>query len=160
MLLIPANKRQADVVSLLSDVPVTLPALTRAVKLQDKAAKVGFDWPSLEPVFDKVKEELAEFEELAIARDPRALAAHSSWGGGKDAAIKDEFGDLLFVMANVARHLQIDPEACLRGANQKFIRRFTHIETRLAEQGRAPEQSTLAEMDALWDEAKARERGI
>ena len=133
--------------SILGDVPVALPALTRAVKLQDKAAKVGFDWPSLAPVFDKLKEELAELEE-AVAGGAQANRGH----------IEEEFGDLLFVIANVARHLKLDPEGALRAANQKFTRRFGHVEERLAADGRAPSQATLAEMDVLWDEAKARER--
>ncbi len=130
--------------SLLADVPVGLPGLTRALKLQDKAARVGFDWPDLAPVFAKVREEVAELEEAVSGTD-------------RDH-IEDEFGDLLFVMANVARHLKIDPEAALRRANAKFTRRFAHIETRLSAQGRSPAQSNLAEMDALWDEAKAIER--
>ncbi len=136
--------------SILADIPVALPGLTRAIKLQDKAARVGFDWPGLVPVFDKVREELAELEEVALPHPSEAPAAD---------AITEEFGDLLFVVANVARHLRIDPEAALRGANQKFIRRFSHIEQRLAGQGRAPAQSSLEEMDALWDEAKAIEKG-
>jgi ATP diphosphatase len=143
--------------STLADVPIGLPALTRAIKLQDKAAKVGFDWPNLAPVFDKLKEEIAEFEEVALPADPRApsgrLAERESEG-----AIKEEFGDMLFVMANIARHLKLDPEAALRAANQKFVRRFAHIETRLAEHGKTPSQSTLEEMDALWDEAKVKEK--
>jgi ATP diphosphatase len=142
--------------SLLDDVPVGLPGLTRAVKLQNKAAKVGFDWPSLAPVFEKLEEEIRELEEVALPADPR--------GGVRDASpatrakIEEEFGDLLFVMANVARHLDIDPETALRGANQKFVRRFRHIEASLAAAGKSPEQSSLAEMDALWDEAKANEK--
>jgi ATP diphosphatase len=143
--------------STLADIPIGLPALTRAIKLQDKAAKVGFDWPNLAPVFDKLKEEIAEFEEVAFPADPRApsgrLAERESEG-----AIKEEFGDMLFVMANIARHLKLDPEAALRAANQKFVRRFAHIETRLAEHGKTPSQSTLEEMDALWDEAKVKEK--
>ena len=135
--------------SVLSDIPAALPGLTRAIKLQDKAARVGFDWPGLVPVFDKVREELAELEEVALPHPGEAPTAD---------AITEEFGDLLFVVANVARHLKIDPEAALRGANQKFIRRFSHIEQRLAGQGRAPAQSSLEEMDALWDEAKAIEK--
>jgi ATP diphosphatase len=132
----------------LSDIPAALPALTRAVKLQHKAAKVGFDWPSLAPVFDKLKEELAELEQ-----------AVASGGTQTDRAkIEEEFGDLLFVIANVARHLQLDPEGALRAANQKFIRRFRRIEELLAAQGREPAQSTLAEMDELWDQAKREER--
>ena len=136
---------RANQPGLLADVPLALPALTRAIKLQDKAARVGFDWPGLAPVFDKMREELAELEHSLTARDAGKVA--------------EEFGDLLFVMANVARHLKLDPEAALRSANAKFIRRFRHIERRLAEAGRTPAQSDLAEMDRLWDEAKARERG-
>jgi MazG family protein len=135
----------------LAGVPAALPALTRAVKLQDKAARVGFDWPSLAPVFAKLEEELSELEQAVAG----VGAAHA------DAAkIGEEFGDLLFVVANVARHLKIDPEAALRAANQKFIRRFRRIEELLAAQGRTPQQSSLAEMDRLWDQAKAEERGV
>lgn len=141
---------------LLADVSLGLPALMRAVKLQDKAAKVGFDWPSLAPVFDKMREEMAELEEVAVPADPRASAPDRS--PALTAKIEEELGDLLFVMANVARHLKIDPEAALRAANDKFTRRFRHIEKRLAEQSRTPEGATLVEMDALWDEAKALER--
>jgi MazG family protein len=130
----------------LHDVPVALPALTRAVKLQNKAAKVGFDWPSLKPVLAKLKEELAELE-AEIANEPP---------GASTNAIAEEFGDLLFVIANVARHLKLDPEVALRGANEKFIRRFRYIEEQLAAQGRSPKESDLAEMDALWDEAKTK----
>lgn len=111
----------------------------RAVKLQAKAAKVGFDWPSVDNVYEKIAEEVAEFH--AAPADKKA----------------EEYGDLLFAMANVARHLGIDPEAALRAANGKFERRFRHIEERLAERGKTPAQSDLAEMDALWDEAKGRE---
>jgi ATP diphosphatase len=135
--------------SLLDDVPLALPALTRAIKLQNKAARVGFDWPSLTPVLSKLQEELAELE--------TALAEQQT-SGGVDPKVVEEFGDLLFVVANVARHLEIDPETALRGANDKFTRRFRHIEQSLAAEGRTPEQSTLEEMDALWDEAKLRER--
>jgi ATP diphosphatase len=142
--------------SLLSDVPVTLPALTRAIKLQSKAAKVGFDWPSLAPVFEKLEEEIRELEEVALPADPRGDARDTS--PETRAKVEEEFGDLLFVMANVARHLDIDPEAALRGANQKFVRRFQYIEQSLAAAGKSPEQSSLAEMDDLWDEAKANER--
>ena len=144
---LPASGERGQAHSALDGVPVGLPALTRAVKLQDKAAGVGFDWPSLAPVFDKLKEELAELEE-AIARP----------GAEKDdAKIEEEFGDLLFVVANVARHLKLDPETALRSANSKFTRRFHAIERKLAAGGRTPAQSTLAEMDRLWDEAKAEE---
>ncbi len=121
---------------LLSKVPVALPGLSRAVKLQAKAARVGFDWPSVENVYEKISEEVAELR-----------AAHAD-----DKT--EEYGDLLFALANVARHLGIDPEAALRAANGKFERRFAHIEARLEEQGKKPEDSDLPEMDGLWDEAK------
>jgi nucleoside triphosphate diphosphatase len=140
--------------SLLSGVPIGLPALARAVKLQDKAARVGFDWPSLAPVFDKLREELAEFADVALPADPRGAA-----DGSNRVKIAEELGDLLFVMANIARHLNIDPEAALRGANQKFTRRFAYIETRLTEDGRTPGQSNLEEMDRLWDEVRAKDKG-
>jgi ATP diphosphatase len=144
-----AAEQGADVAAsgperLLDAVPVGLPALTRAVKLQSKAAKVGFDWPSLAPVFAKMKEELAELED-AVAE-------------GNRAGVAEEYGDLLFVLANVARHLAIDPETSLRVANQKFVRRFRYIEDRLGQRGSSPAQSNLDEMDALWNEAKDRER--
>jgi ATP diphosphatase len=147
---LPASGERESARSALDGVPVGLPALTRAIKLQSKAARVGFDWPSLAPVFDKLREELAELEE-ALGSDPAGL---TPWHRAK---IEEEFGDLLFVVANVARHLQLDPEAALRSANQKFTLRFHAIERKLAAQGRTPAQSTLAEMDRLWDEAKAEE---
>lgn len=146
--------------SLLADVPLGLPSLTRAIKLQEKAARVGFDWPSLAPVLDKMKEELAELEAVALAADPRGPSATGEALEPADQQrIEEEFGDLLFVMANVARHLAVDPETALRKANDKFRKRFAHIEARLAANGRTPEQSTLEEMDSLWDEAKSIERG-
>jgi len=124
----------------LAGIPVALPGLTRAVKLQAKAAKVGFDWPSVDNVYDKIAEEVAEFRD---APDDKKAG---------------EFGDLLFAMANVARHLGIDPEAALRTTNAKFKRRFAHIESRLSEMDKEPKQSTLEEMDALWNEAKRLEK--
>lgn len=141
---------------LLADVPVGLPGLTRAVKLQAKAARVGFDWPSLAPVFSKMREELVELEEIAVPADPRGSSPPD---GPVDPRIVDEFGDVLFVMANVARHLGIDPETALRTANAKFVRRFAYIERRLTEQGKTPAAATLEEMDDLWIEAKTKERG-
>lgn len=141
-----AAKAKADRQSLLDDVPLALPALARAVKLQARAARVGFDWPSTAEVIDKLNEEMLELsEELAK--------------GGEHDRIEDELGDLLFVYANLARHLKVDPEAALRRANAKFRRRFSRIEEKLAARGSTPEQSTLEEMDALWNEAKREERG-
>ena len=128
----------------LDGVALGLPALTRAVKLQNRAARVGFDWPGPAEVLDKITEEARE---LVEAR-----------GGSDHAHLTEEFGDLMFVMANLARHLEIDPEEALRLANAKFTRRFRSIEAALAAQGRRPEDSDLAEMDALWNEAKAAER--
>ncbi|MDZ7904754.1 MAG: nucleoside triphosphate pyrophosphohydrolase [Cypionkella sp.] len=129
----------------LDGVAMGLPALTRAVKLQNRAARVGFDWPSTNDVLDKLREEMAELTEARATLSPDA--------------IEDEFGDLLFVMANLARHLQIDPEAALRRTNAKFTRRFSRIEDWLRAAGKTPAQSDLAEMDALWNRAKAEERG-
>ena len=128
----------------LDGVALGLPALTRAVKLQKRAARVGFDWPSTDEVVAKITEEAAE---LVEARE-RLTAAE----------VEEEFGDLLFVMANLARHLKVDPEAALRAANAKFTRRFGRIEDWLAEAGKRPAESDLAEMDALWNRAKAEEK--
>ena len=129
----------------LDGVALGLPALTRAVKLQKRAARVGFDWPTTDEVLAKIVEEVAE---LVEARERLS-----------QAEVTEEFGDLLFVMANLARHLHIDPEAALRAANAKFTRRFGRIEDWLAEVGKTPEKSDLAEMDALWNRAKGEERG-
>ena len=128
----------------LDGVALGLPALTRAVKLQKRAARVGFDWPSTDEVVAKITEEAAE---LVEARDRLTKAE-----------VEEEFGDLLFVMANLARHLEVDPEAALRAANAKFTRRFGRIEDWLAEAGKTPADSDLAEMDALWNRAKAEEK--
>jgi ATP diphosphatase len=128
----------------LDGVALGLPALTRAVKLQNRAARVGFDWPDISGVLDKIVEESRELAE-----------AHDSLSPAEQA---EEFGDLMFVMANLARHMGIDPEAALRGANQKFTRRFGRVEDFLALDGRGPQHSGLAEMDKLWDRAKAEER--
>ena len=126
----------------LAGVPVALPALTRALKLQSKASKVGFDWNDPRAVLHKIREEADEIEAALDRDDPSAAA---------------EVGDLLFAAVNLARHLDADPEALLRQTNQKFERRFFSIEQALATRGKAPQDATLAEMDALWDEAKAQE---
>ncbi|MBS9716545.1 nucleoside triphosphate pyrophosphohydrolase [Pseudohalocynthiibacter aestuariivivens] len=124
----------------LDGVATGLPALMRAVKLQKRAARVGFDWPSTDQVLDKIVEEAGELTE---ARETLS-----------QTEIEEEFGDLLFVMANLARHLKIDPEVALRAANAKFTHRFERVEAKLARMGKTPAQSNLEEMDALWDEAK------
>ena len=125
----------------LDGVAMGLPALMRAVKLQKRAARVGFDWPETSMVLDKLVEEA---QEIAEAKDHPNL--------------EEEFGDLLFVMANLGRHLKVDPEKALRAANAKFTRRFNYIEETLSKDGRAPTDSTLEEMDAIWDQAKAAEK--
>jgi MazG family protein len=128
----------------LDDVPVGLPALARAAKLTKRAARVGFDWPSTDEVFDKLHEEVGELRAEIAA-------------GDLDKA-KGEVGDLLFVVANLARKLGVEPEDALRSSNAKFVRRFGFIEAELAKAGKTPEQSDLAEMDSLWNAAKVAER--
>jgi ATP diphosphatase len=128
----------------LDDVAQALPALSRAVKLQDRAAEVGFDWPSAMTVTDKIAEESRELADAAAA--------------GSKTNMAEEFGDLLFVLANLARHLKLDPETCLRAANAKFVRRFKAIEDALQAQGRKLEDASLNEMEALWQQAKKAER--
>jgi ATP diphosphatase len=141
---IKADERGAARV--LDGVALGLPALTRAVKLQKRAARVGFDWPSTDEVVAKIVEEAGELVEA------RAELTQDE--------VTEEFGDLLFVMANLARHLQVDPEAALRAANTKFTRRFGRIEDWLRDAGKAPADSDLAEMDALWNRAKAEEKAL
>jgi ATP diphosphatase len=121
-----------------------MPALTRALKLQQKASKVGFDWNDPRAVLAKIREEADEIEAALDAGDNKHAAT--------------EAGDLLFAVVNLARHLDADPEGMLRMTNQKFERRFASIERALAERGKTPTQATLAEMDALWDAAKAAEQ--
>jgi tetrapyrrole methylase family protein/MazG family protein/ATP diphosphatase len=137
-------KGKGRVPSLLDDIPLGLPALTRAVKLSRRAAKVGFVWPDISHVVDKLDEELGELKAEIAAGDLEKA--------------RQEMGDVLFVVANLARTLEVDPEDSLRFTNAKFVRRFQYVEARLAERGRTPDQSDLAEMDALWDEAKASEK--
>jgi nucleoside triphosphate diphosphatase len=129
----------------LAGVPLALPALTRALKLQEKAGKVGFDWNDPRAVLRKIREETDEIE------------AELDRGEADAAAAAGEVGDLLFAAVNLARHLRADPEAVLRATNQKFERRFAAIEHALAARAKEPKDATLAEMDTLWDEAKARE---
>jgi len=126
--------------SLLAGVPTSLPALLAAYRLTQKAAGVGFDWPTAAAVLDKAEEEIGELRCALLA--------------GAAPAVREEVGDLLFTVANLARQLEIDPEAALAAANRKFRRRFEHVERGLAARGRRLGEATLAEMDALWDEAK------
>ncbi|HGM5585724.1 nucleoside triphosphate pyrophosphohydrolase [Pseudomonas putida] len=141
-----AEKSQPEQLSLLDDVPATLPALSRAAKLQKRAATVGFDWPAALPVLDKVREELDEVLQAMADGDADAL--------------EDEVGDLLFAAVNLARHLKQDPEHALRRANRKFERRFRFIEQALRDSGRPIEDCDLDELDALWGEAKRQEKNL
>ncbi len=125
----------------LDSVPLALPALTRALKLQEKAARVGFDWSEAAPILDKIEEEIGELRE--------ALAS------GETAPIKDEFGDMLFAVVNLGRHLKLDSEAALSGTNDKFRSRFHYVERALEAAGGSLEKATLDEMEALWQEAKS-----
>jgi ATP diphosphatase len=141
-----AERAEKAATGALDGVSVALPALSRAVKLQKRASRVGFDWPGAEQVFDKLSEEIGELRD--------ELVEHPN-----QDRIAEEMGDILFVCANLARKLGVDPETALRGCNHKFERRFRHIETNLAAQGRRPEQASLGEMEALWVEAKTLEKG-
>jgi len=134
------ERRAKNQTSILDDVPLALPALLRAEKLQRRASSVGFDWNDATKVVDKLAEEAREVVEAGLDQDQRT----------------EEIGDLLFVVANLARHLKVDPEAALRAANAKFTRRFKFIETELEGAGRAPADASLEEMEALWQQAKAK----
>jgi ATP diphosphatase len=139
-----AERGEAAPAGALAGVPVGLPALTRALKLQDKAGRVGFDWNDARAVLAKIREEADEIEAELDRGDKAAMAA--------------EVGDLLFAVVNLARHLDADPEGVLRETNLKFERRFAAIENALAGRGKTPKDASLAEMDALWNEAKAAEK--
>jgi len=139
-----AKRAGSEPAGALDGVARALPALLRAEKIQKRAARVGFDWKQTGPVIDKIEEELGE------------LRAELMAGNVDPARLTDELGDVLFAVANLARHCKIDPEAALRATNDKFERRFRHIERRLAEAGRKPADATLEEMEALWQEAKTR----
>lgn len=130
--------------SALDGVAKALPALNRAIKLQNRAARVGFDWPDINPVFDKIDEEMEELKEEINS-------------GLSATRIKEEYGDFLFVVANLGRHLGVDPETALKEANNKFTRRFKAVETKLTKINKKPENSDLNEMDTLWNEVKAEE---
>ena len=130
---------------LLADIPAALPALSRAVKLQARAGSVGFDWNDPRQVLAKIREETDEIE--------------AALDGGNKGEIADEIGDVLFALANLARHVGVDPESCARSTNAKFERRFAHIEAALGERGETLVATPLAEMERLWQEAKTAERG-
>ena len=133
------RERAAKGARLMDDVPLPLPALTRALKIQKRAASVGFDWSEAAPIFDKLTEEIGELKDAMSQNAPREKLA-------------DELGDMLFVIANLARHLGVEPEEALRGTNAKFIRRFSHIEDKLLSGGRS---ASLDQMEQAWTEAKS-----
>lgn len=128
----------------LADIPKNMPGLSRAQKLQDRAAQVGFDWPSIDFVIDKVKEEVAEFDH--------------SYQQGEFEHAKEELGDILFACANLARHLKVDAESIMRSANAKFERRFNQIEDKVTASGKSWDSFSLEELDGFWDEAKSAEK--
>ena len=139
-----AKKVGAKPAGALDGVARALPALLRAEKIQKRAARVGFDWTTIGPVIDKIEEELGE------------LRGEIEAGKLDQARITDELGDVLFAVANLARHCKVDPETALRSTNDKFERRFRYVEKQLAAQGRKPAEATLEEMEALWQEAKTK----
>jgi tetrapyrrole methylase family protein/MazG family protein len=142
---IKRQEKAADqTTSVLDGVPRQLPSLLRAQRLQDKAARVGFDWPDVEQVWGKVAEELQELR--------------AAMTGANRAKIEEELGDTLFALVNLARFLDINPDEALHKTTSKFVQRFQFIERELSRQGKTPKQSTLAEMDALWEQAKHQER--
>jgi len=140
-----SDERKAENKSILSGVPQSMPALLKASRLTEKASRVGFDWRRTSDVFDKLDEEIGELREAIDQSDP--------------AAIHDEVGDLLFTIANIARKVNVNPEEALQSTNRKFMRRFQSMESHVHERGQNLDQLQLEEMDRLWDEAKAEERG-
>ena len=139
--------------SLLSGVPDSLPSLVKAYRIQDKARAVGFDWEERNQVWDKVKEELAEFEE-ELGKQDRDVIIGVNVEGGDGTKIEQEFGDLIFSLVNAARLYNINPDTALEMTNRKFIKRFNYLENRTIKQGRLLKDMSLAEMDAIWEEAK------
>ena len=138
-----AEKGKSEADSLMDDIPLALPGLSRAVKIQNRAARIQFDWPGIQPVFDKLQEEIGEVREAIKS--------------GSTDAMEDEIGDLLFVVANIARHLKIDPEKAVRRTNGKFISRFKYLEAQAAQSNK--ESLTLEELEAFWQAAKKAEKG-
>lgn len=150
--------------SALDGIPVALPALQRAQRIQAKAARVGFDWGDVGPVLEKIREELAELEaEMLPLKDqigaPVNQSSSPTLSSQDKLRMEGELGDLLFALVNLSRFLHIDAEQALQGTNQKFIRRFHHVEKRLADDDKLPTDATLEEMDQYWEEAKGKGRG-
>src|SRR5256885_14790775 len=154
--------------SVLAGVSTTIPALLEAYKLSSRAAHVGFDWPNIEGLFEKLHEETQDLQKELEQVPALGVRSHTSGAAGSRgqqlpqdlrARLEDEVGDLLFVLVNIARYLSLDPESALRKTNRKFKRRFQWIEEQLRASGRSPEQSTMEELESLWQQAKQQERG-
>src|SRR2546430_11879865 len=139
------KSRTPDQPSLLEGIPSKLPAIHEAHQISSRAARVGFDWPDLEGIFDKLQEEVKELKDVISA----------AGDGGRRERLEDEIGDMLFVIVNIARYLKIDSESALKRANRKFKARFQYMEGELAKQGKTLEQASLGEMEALWQKAKS-----
>jgi MazG family protein len=152
-----AQAGRAEGSSMLDSVSAGLPAVMEAYQMTTKASRVGFDWPDAVSVLAKLDEETAELRQAVASSGGTEASAARDARVAADARVAEELGDLLFAAVNVARLLGHDPESALKAANRKFRRRFRHVEERLRAQGRKPAEATLAEMDALWEEAKARE---
>jgi tetrapyrrole methylase family protein/MazG family protein/ATP diphosphatase len=162
------GKDKTDSQSVLAGVSTTIPALLEAYKLSSRAAHVGFDWPNIEGLFEKLQEETQELQKELEQVPALGVRSHTSGAAGSRgqqlpqdlrARLEDEVGDLLFVLVNIARYLSLDPESALRKTNRKFKRRFQWIEEQLRASGRGPEQSTMEELESLWQQAKQQERG-
>ena len=162
------GKDKTDSQSVLAGVSTTIPALLEAYKLSSRAAHVGFDWPNVEGLFEKLHEETQELQKELEQVPALGARSHTSSAAGSRgqqlpqdlrARLEDEVGDLLFVLVNIARYLSLDPESALRKTNRKFKRRFQWIEQQLRASGRGPEQSTMEELESLWQQAKQQERG-
>jgi MazG family protein len=162
------GKDKTDSQSVLAGVSTTIPALLEAYKLSSRAAHVGFDWPNVEGLFEKLHEETQELQKELEQVPVLGARSHTSGAAGSRgqqlpqdlrARLEDEVGDLLFVLVNIARYLSLDPESALRKTNRKFKRRFQWIEEQLRASGRGPEQSTMEELESLWQQAKQQERG-
>ena len=160
-----ADGAQADAQSVLAGVSSRMPALLEAYKLSSRAAHVGFDWPEVEGLFEKLAEETAELREEMKAAPVKAASAAGIAGSGKPQVppelrerLEDEVGDLFFVLVNIARYLSLDPESALRKTNRKFKRRFQWMEERLRASGRAPQQASMDELETLWQQAKQQEK--
>lgn len=162
-----ADAKEQSPESLLDKVSTAMPALMEGLKLSNKAANVGFDWPDIDGLFDKVKEEVSELrEEVERIPPPGPVPVGRGIAGARGSTVPeelqsrlhDEIGDLLFVVVNLARYLNVDPESALRGTNRKFRRRFAHVERRLTEQSKTFDQSNIDEMEQYWQESKSNEK--